>query len=163
MCRPRESKLPRPGVLLHCLTSQTYSLEATSFCQRYLGRRLPTSSPFSLRSTCCEKSTREHTPILNISNPQSSFPSSNIIELDPSPTGKTYRNHGPPHTPTQTPSRTEAEVRGLIYNPLTARWVLAPRGAWGSTDCNYIFWVRKPDELAHLSMLSGEKIPVVSQ
>lgn len=40
--------------------------------------------------------------------------------------------------------RTEAEVRGLIYHPLQARWVLAPRNAWGATDCNYLFWVRKP-------------------
>ncbi|KAF8634559.1 hypothetical protein AX17_004149 [Amanita inopinata Kibby_2008] len=42
------------------------------------------------------------------------------------------------------PTRTEAEVRGLIYNPLKARWLLAPRDAYGSTECNYLFWVRKP-------------------
>ncbi|KAL0575965.1 Hexaprenyldihydroxybenzoate methyltransferase, mitochondrial [Marasmius crinis-equi] len=42
------------------------------------------------------------------------------------------------------PTRKEAEVRGLVYNPLQSNWLLAPRGAWGSTDCNYIFWVRKP-------------------
>lgn len=40
--------------------------------------------------------------------------------------------------------RTEAELRGLIYNPLAARWHLAPRDAWGALECNYIFWVRKP-------------------
>ncbi|KAG7093697.1 hypothetical protein E1B28_007352 [Marasmius oreades] len=42
------------------------------------------------------------------------------------------------------PTRTEAEVRGLVYNPLQSNWILAPRGAWGATDCNYLFWVRKP-------------------
>ncbi|KAF9075329.1 3-demethylubiquinone-9 3-methyltransferase [Rhodocollybia butyracea] len=42
------------------------------------------------------------------------------------------------------PTRKEAEVRGLIYNPLSASWILAPRGAWGAAECNYIFWVRKP-------------------
>ncbi|PFH50262.1 hypothetical protein AMATHDRAFT_75728 [Amanita thiersii Skay4041] len=43
------------------------------------------------------------------------------------------------------PTRVEAEVRGLIYNPLQARWVLAPRDAFGATECNYLFWVRKPN------------------
>ncbi|KAJ7603755.1 S-adenosyl-L-methionine-dependent methyltransferase [Mycena polygramma] len=43
-----------------------------------------------------------------------------------------------------TPTRTQAEVRGLVYNPLGARWMLAPRGAWGAAECNYLFWVRKP-------------------
>ncbi|KAJ7227191.1 S-adenosyl-L-methionine-dependent methyltransferase [Mycena pura] len=42
------------------------------------------------------------------------------------------------------PTRTQAEVRGLVYNALSTRWMLAPRGAWGVTECNYIFWVRKP-------------------
>ncbi|KAF5350197.1 hypothetical protein D9758_007822 [Tetrapyrgos nigripes] len=42
------------------------------------------------------------------------------------------------------PTRTEAEVRGLVFNPLQAGWMLAPRGAWGATECNYIFWARKP-------------------
>lgn len=42
------------------------------------------------------------------------------------------------------PTRTQAEVRGMVYNPFGARWVLAPRGAWGAVDCNYLFWVRKP-------------------
>ncbi|KDR80753.1 hypothetical protein GALMADRAFT_1357454 [Galerina marginata CBS 339.88] len=37
-------------------------------------------------------------------------------------------------------------LRGLIYNPLQARWHLAPRDAWGALECNYIFWVRKPVE-----------------
>ncbi|KAF8635039.1 hypothetical protein AX15_000577 [Amanita polypyramis BW_CC] len=44
------------------------------------------------------------------------------------------------------PTRTEAEVRGLIYNPLQGRWFLAPRGAYCATECNYLFWVRKPVE-----------------
>ncbi|KAF8966243.1 S-adenosyl-L-methionine-dependent methyltransferase [Flammula alnicola] len=43
-------------------------------------------------------------------------------------------------------SRIEAELRGLIYNPLRAGWHLAPRGAWGALECNYLFWVRKPKE-----------------
>lgn len=42
------------------------------------------------------------------------------------------------------PTRTQAEVRGLVYNPLKACWMLAPRDAWGAAECNYIFWVRKP-------------------
>ncbi|KAJ4469539.1 S-adenosyl-L-methionine-dependent methyltransferase [Lentinula aciculospora] len=42
------------------------------------------------------------------------------------------------------PTRKEAEVRGMIYNPLSASWILAPRGAWGAAECNYLFWVRKP-------------------
>ncbi|RDB27557.1 Ubiquinone biosynthesis O-methyltransferase [Hypsizygus marmoreus] len=49
-----------------------------------------------------------------------------------------------PHASPNAPTRTEAEVRGLIYNPLRARWILAPRDAWAATDCNYIFWIRKP-------------------
>jgi 2-polyprenyl-6-hydroxyphenyl methylase/3-demethylubiquinone-9 3-methyltransferase len=40
--------------------------------------------------------------------------------------------------------RVQAELRGLIYNPLQARWILAPRDAWGALECNYLFWVRKP-------------------
>ena len=40
--------------------------------------------------------------------------------------------------------RLQAELRGLIYNPLQARWILAPRDAWGALECNYLFWVRKP-------------------
>ncbi|KAJ3767297.1 S-adenosyl-L-methionine-dependent methyltransferase [Lentinula raphanica] len=42
------------------------------------------------------------------------------------------------------PTRKEAEVRGMIYNPLASSWILAPRGAWGAAECNYLFWVRKP-------------------
>lgn len=42
------------------------------------------------------------------------------------------------------PTRTEAEVRGLIFNPLSSNWTLAGRDAFGSTSCNYMFWVRKP-------------------
>lgn len=43
------------------------------------------------------------------------------------------------------PTRTEAEIRGLIYNPLRANWFLAPRTwTWGVAECNYLFWVRKP-------------------
>lgn len=42
--------------------------------------------------------------------------------------------------------RTQVEIRGLIYNPLLGNWILAPKDAWGSLECNYIFWVRKPKE-----------------
>ena len=40
--------------------------------------------------------------------------------------------------------RLQAELRGLIYNPFQARWILAPRDAWGALECSYLFWVRKP-------------------
>ncbi|TFK73752.1 ubiquinone biosynthesis O-methyltransferase [Pluteus cervinus] len=49
-----------------------------------------------------------------------------------------------PHSPANEPMRTQAEIRGLIYNPLQANWYLAPRGAWAAAECNYLFWVRKP-------------------
>ncbi|KAI6041289.1 S-adenosyl-L-methionine-dependent methyltransferase [Pisolithus marmoratus] len=44
------------------------------------------------------------------------------------------------------PTRTEAEVRGLIYEPWSGNWVLMSRSAsqWGAAECNYLFWVRKP-------------------
>ncbi|KAF7967960.1 hypothetical protein HWV62_32471 [Athelia sp. TMB] len=44
------------------------------------------------------------------------------------------------------PTRTEAEVRGMVYVPWNGEWILTPRGAtgFGATDCNYLFWVRKP-------------------
>ncbi|KAH7909557.1 S-adenosyl-L-methionine-dependent methyltransferase, partial [Hygrophoropsis aurantiaca] len=46
------------------------------------------------------------------------------------------------------PTRTEAEVRGLMYLPWSGEWTLAPRSwtAWGAAGCNYLFWVRKPVE-----------------
>jgi len=45
------------------------------------------------------------------------------------------------------PTRKEAEVRGMIYVPWRGEWVLAPRGVDGlTTQCNYLFWVRKPTE-----------------
>ncbi|KAG6805275.1 hypothetical protein H0H92_015996 [Tricholoma furcatifolium] len=44
------------------------------------------------------------------------------------------------------PPITQSEVRGLTYHPLQAKWLFAARGAWAATDCNYIFWVRKPFE-----------------
>ncbi|EIW79365.1 ubiquinone biosynthesis O-methyltransferase [Coniophora puteana RWD-64-598 SS2] len=44
------------------------------------------------------------------------------------------------------PTRTEAEVRGLVYVPWKGEWILAPRTwtDWGAAECNYIFWVRRP-------------------
>lgn len=46
------------------------------------------------------------------------------------------------------PTRTEAEVRGLIYVPWSGEWKLMPRSAtpWGAAECNYLFWVRRPSE-----------------
>jgi polyprenyldihydroxybenzoate methyltransferase/3-demethylubiquinol 3-O-methyltransferase len=45
------------------------------------------------------------------------------------------------------PTRTEAEVRGIVYVPLRGDWVLAPRATtpW-SSQANYLFWVRRPDD-----------------
>ncbi|KAF8517894.1 S-adenosyl-L-methionine-dependent methyltransferase [Hysterangium stoloniferum] len=40
--------------------------------------------------------------------------------------------------------RLEAEVRGLIYIPWEGRWMLAGRNQFGTTECNYMFWARKP-------------------
>lgn len=66
----------------------------------------------------------------------------------PAVTGTTTASARPwistPESSTYLP-RMEAELRGLIYNPLQARWHLAPRNAWGALECNYIFWVRKPE------------------
>ncbi|KAF7330533.1 Ubiquinone biosynthesis O-methyltransferase, mitochondrial [Mycena venus] len=43
------------------------------------------------------------------------------------------------------PTRThKLRYGGLVYNPLRASWMLAPRDAWGAAECNYLFWVRKP-------------------
>ncbi|KAI9458394.1 3-demethylubiquinone-9 3-methyltransferase [Lactarius psammicola] len=43
------------------------------------------------------------------------------------------------------PTRTEAEVRGIMYVPWRGDWVLAPRATtpW-SSQANYLFWVRRP-------------------
>ncbi|KIY43442.1 ubiquinone biosynthesis O-methyltransferase [Fistulina hepatica ATCC 64428] len=43
-----------------------------------------------------------------------------------------------------TPTRAEAEIRGMIFNPLNAVWTLGPRNATWASQCNYLFWVRKP-------------------
>ena len=48
------------------------------------------------------------------------------------------------------PTRTEAEVRGMVYLPWKGEWTLVPRGAPGAEvwaeACNYLFWVRRPLE-----------------
>ncbi|KAL4265492.1 Ubiquinone biosynthesis O-methyltransferase, mitochondrial [Pleurotus pulmonarius] len=46
--------------------------------------------------------------------------------------------------------RIEAEVRGMIYDPIRAKWHLASRtaslrGGDLINGCNYLFWVRKPN------------------
>jgi 2-polyprenyl-6-hydroxyphenyl methylase/3-demethylubiquinone-9 3-methyltransferase len=45
------------------------------------------------------------------------------------------------------PTRTEAEVCGIVYVPWRGDWVLAPRATtpW-SSQVNYLFWVRRPDD-----------------
>jgi len=43
--------------------------------------------------------------------------------------------------------RTRTEVRGLIYNPINGNWILAPKDAWGTLGCCYIFWIRKPGKI----------------
>jgi len=53
------------------------------------------------------------------------------------------------------PTRTEAEIRGMVFHPLRATWLLMPRGTWAGAECNYMFWVRKPalgklvDKISH--------------
>ena len=46
------------------------------------------------------------------------------------------------------PTRTEAEIRGMVYLPWKGEWTLVPRGAPGASlwaeACNYLFWVRRP-------------------
>ena len=44
------------------------------------------------------------------------------------------------------PTRKEAEIRSIIYNPLLGAWKTLPAGAgFSDTACNYLFWARKPD------------------
>ena len=45
------------------------------------------------------------------------------------------------------PRRWEAEVRGIAFIAWKGTWELAPPNAFGSTQCNYLFWVRKPRSL----------------
>ncbi|KAG2136270.1 ubiquinone biosynthesis O-methyltransferase [Suillus cothurnatus] len=44
------------------------------------------------------------------------------------------------------PTRSEAEVRGIVYIPWNGEWKLMPRSStpWGAVECNYLFWVRRP-------------------
>lgn len=49
-------------------------------------------------------------------------------------------------SPSSSLSRQEAEVRGMMFIPWKGTWDLAPRDAPLSTECNYLFWVRKPLE-----------------
>ncbi|KAG1808719.1 S-adenosyl-L-methionine-dependent methyltransferase [Suillus subaureus] len=44
------------------------------------------------------------------------------------------------------PTRSEAEVRGIIYIPWSGEWKLMSRSStpWGAVECNYLFWVRRP-------------------
>ncbi|KAG2075695.1 ubiquinone biosynthesis O-methyltransferase [Suillus decipiens] len=44
------------------------------------------------------------------------------------------------------PTRSEAEVRGIVYIPWNGEWKLMSRSStpWGAVECNYLFWVRRP-------------------
>ncbi|KAG2128552.1 S-adenosyl-L-methionine-dependent methyltransferase [Suillus clintonianus] len=44
------------------------------------------------------------------------------------------------------PTRSEAEVRGMMYIPWSGEWKLMSRSStpWGAAECNYLFWVRRP-------------------
>ena len=43
------------------------------------------------------------------------------------------------------PTRTEAEVQQIIFNPMAGTWTIQPTGSFFSAlECNYIFWGRKP-------------------
>ncbi|KAF4569726.1 Hexaprenyldihydroxybenzoate methyltransferase, mitochondrial [Pleurotus pulmonarius] len=64
--------------------------------------------------------------------------------------------------PTSLTSKTatiEAEVRGMIYDPIRAKWHLASRtaslrGGDLINGCNYLFWVRKPNRIeAEIALL----------
>ncbi|EKM81774.1 hypothetical protein AGABI1DRAFT_118851 [Agaricus bisporus var. burnettii JB137-S8] len=77
-------------------------------------------------------------------------PQAPIIEGEPVSLAESLKTSARPwitsHSASYIP-RTQAEVRGLIYNPLFGDWLLAPRDAWGSLECNYMFWVRKPKDI----------------
>jgi len=85
--------------------------------------------------------------------------------IDPSELISFFQNYRPssssPSTPTKCapprpwitrtyahglPTRSEAEVRGIVYIPWTGEWKLMPRSStsWGAAQCNYLFWVRRP-------------------
>lgn len=44
------------------------------------------------------------------------------------------------------PTRKEAEIRHMLYNPLRGSWSVLPRAAMvpPGLECNYLFWARKP-------------------
>lgn len=44
------------------------------------------------------------------------------------------------------PTRREAEIRHMLYNPLRGSWSVLPRAAIipPGLECNYLFWARKP-------------------
>ncbi|GJJ15135.1 hypothetical protein Clacol_009410 [Clathrus columnatus] len=45
---------------------------------------------------------------------------------------------------TGVPGRLQAESRGIIYLPWKDEWILAGRNDPFTTECNYMFWARKP-------------------
>lgn len=46
----------------------------------------------------------------------------------------------------QLPARLQHETRGLVYVPWKNTWDLASRGCSMAEQCNYIFWIRKPQD-----------------
>jgi 2-polyprenyl-6-hydroxyphenyl methylase/3-demethylubiquinone-9 3-methyltransferase len=46
------------------------------------------------------------------------------------------------------PTRTEAEVRHMVFNPLSGTWTVLPRATIlpRTMECNYLFWARKPPD-----------------
>ncbi|KAI0029954.1 S-adenosyl-L-methionine-dependent methyltransferase [Vararia minispora EC-137] len=67
-----------------------------------------------------------------------------FFQTDPSGSGRPWITRTHEHG---LPTRTEAEVRGIWYEPWGGDWRLMPRGTTPFTAaCNYLFWVRKPRE-----------------
>jgi len=43
------------------------------------------------------------------------------------------------------PTRKEAEVRQITFNPVAGTWTVQPTGSFfSSLECNYMFWARRP-------------------
>lgn len=89
--------------------------------------------------------THTHSKFINPSELVSFFSKYSSPSTNPEVPGKPWITRTYDHG---LPTRTEAEVRGLIYVPWSGNWELMSRGAtqWGAAECNYLFWVRRPSE-----------------
>ena len=89
--------------------------------------------------------THTHSKFINPSELVSFFSKYSSPSANPEVPGKPWITRTYDHG---LPTRTEAEVRGLIYVPWSGDWELMSRGAtqWGAAECNYLFWVRRPSE-----------------